>query len=256
MKNKLNFKTSFIFLVFLIINISCVTVKKVEYFRDIKEFSEPTVNPMTQKEIIPFDKLSIIVLSTDQETAKILNFPTEVENFMGNAERTGFLVDEEGNIYFPFVGKIKVEGFTIIEAAQEIKTSISGLVPNPEVIVSFLDNRVTVLGQVNNQGMHTINREKINIFEAIGLGGGITDFGDRRKVVLMRMEEDKPTFHRINLTSSQIAYSEYFYVLPNDVIFVEPLRAKIYIQNSVYRDVFLTVTSLITTAIIYFGLRQ
>lgn len=205
---------------------------------------------------MPFDKLSIIVLSPDQETAKILNLQAELENYMGNSERSGYLVDKDGNINFPFGGKIFVQGLTINEAAQKIKVSISGLVSNAEVVVSFLDHRVTVLGHVVLQGMYTFNQDKINIYEAIALGGGLSDYGDRKKVVLLRMEDDKPTFHKLNLSNSQIAYSEYFYILPNDVIFVEPLRAKIFAQNSVYRDVFFTVTSLITTAIVYFGLRR
>jgi polysaccharide biosynthesis/export protein len=245
---------SWILLILYFANTSCVSIRKIEYFKDYDKFADPTPNPRTQKPIMPFDKLSIVILSTDEQTAKILNYPEELDGFIENQYRTGYLVDENGNIHFPFLGEIHVEGLITSEAAEKIKNSLGRLVASPAVVVKYIDNRITVIGEVNQQGSYPITRDKINIYEALALGGGITEWGDRRKVVLMRMEDEKPHFHTLDLSNSKIAYHEHFYILPNDVVIVEPLRAKIY-RNSIYGDIWLTISSLITTALIYSRLR-
>lgn len=232
-----------IFGVFLSVNISCVTIRKIEYFRDFENFAQPSQNPRTHNAIQAFDRLSIIVLSADQQTAQILNYARE-------NQEVGYQVDQSGNVFFPFAGNIHIEGLTTSQAADKIRLAIGNVVSNPMVIVSFIDTQITVMGEVNSQGVFPISGEKINIYEALALGGGITEWGDRRKVVLMRVVDDKPRFFTLNLSNSQVAYSEFFYVQPNDVIIVEPLRAKIY-RNSFYRDIVLTLTGLITTIVVY-----
>lgn len=224
-------------------NVSCVTIKRIEYFNDFEKFAEPVANPKTQKTIKPFDKLSVIILSTDQQTAQILNFAEE-------SMEAGYVVDESGNIEFPFVGKINIGGMTTQQASAEIRGIIGSVVSNPVVLVRYLDQQVTVLGEVYRQGVYPISREKINIYEALALGGGITEWGDRRKIVLMRVINNEPRFFPLDLSNSEIAYNEFFYVQPNDVVFVEPMRAKVY-RNSFYRDIVLTITGLITTLVVY-----
>lgn len=237
------FYTLLIFGIFLFVNISCVTIRKIEYFRDFENFADPTANPRTHNTIQAFDQLSIIVLSADQQTAQILNYA-------GENQEVGYQVDQSGNVFFPFAGNINIAGLTTAQAAEKIRDTISRVVSNPMVIVSFMKTQITVMGEVNSQGVYPVSGEKLNIYEALALGGGITEWGDRRKVVLMRVIDNKPRFFPLNLTDSKIAYSEFFYVRPNDVIIVEPLRAKIY-RNSFYRDIMLTLTGLITTIVVY-----
>jgi len=230
-------------LIILLIGTSgCVPYKKIKYFNDIDELSEPTANPMKSKTIFPFEKLQITVLSTDEQTADLLNSYGQ-----GNANRLkGYVVDETGYINYPFVGRIQVSGLTLLEAGNKISDAMSGLITKPEVIVSSMDNMVTVMGEVGNQGRYLINEDFINIYQALALGGGLSQYADRKKVILLRNENNRLIHYKLDLTNSKIASSPLYYIIPNDIIIVEPLRNKSYsYQNS-------TITTLLTamTAII------
>lgn len=236
---------------------SCVPVSQLSYFNDIDEMNEPVVNPRTQKLIKPFDKLYIRVLSIDLQTSQIFNSAQEM--YMGAysnmASLIGYLVDEDGNINFPFVGKINVESLTTAQAADKIQKALSDYVSNTSIIVKYVDNQVTVMGEVQRQGVYSFSQDKLSIYEALGLGGGLTRYGDRKKVILIRQDEGKITQYRLNLSDSKIANKSYYYVLPNDVIIVEPLKA---ISSSYSNITYSTVLSSISTAIavlLFAGLR-
>jgi polysaccharide export outer membrane protein len=224
-----------------------VPVNKLSYFNDINELAEPGVNPKLQKTIMPFDKLYIRVLSIDPQTSQIFNSTEEMRSSgSGNTGIMGYLVDEKGNINFPFIGDINVGTLTTSQAAKRIQESVSEYVSNTSVIVKFVDNQVTVIGEVLRQGVFGFSQDKLNIYEALGLGGGITRYGDRKKIILIRHEGEKIMHYRLNLTDSKIATKDYYYILPNDVIVVEPLKA---ISSSYFNSTYTTVLSSITTLI-------
>ncbi|HCM60774.1 MAG TPA: hypothetical protein DIS74_10455 [Bacteroidales bacterium] len=228
---------------------SCVPTSQVSYFNDAELLGEPTVNPRTQKLIRPFDKLYVRVLSIDLQTSQIFNTTDEMRmGSMGSlAGLIGYLVDEEGNINFPFVGKINVANITTAEAADKIQKLLSDYVPSTiAIVVKYVDNQVTVMGEVQRQGVYSFSQDKLNIYEAIGLGGGITRYGDRKKVILVRNEEGKVLHYRLNLADSKIANKSYYYVMPNDVIIVEPMNA---ISSSYSNITYTTILSTISTAL-------
>jgi len=237
---------------------SCVPTSQVSYFNDVEELGQPTVNPRTQKLIRPFDKLYVRVLSIDLQTSQIFNTSDEMRmGSMGSlAGLIGYLVDEEGNINFPFVGKINVANITTAEAADKIQKLLSDYVPSTiAIVVKYVDNQVTVMGEVQRQGVYSFSQDKLNIYEAIGLGGGITRYGDRKKVILVRNEDGKVLHYRLNIADSKIANKSYYYVLPNDVIIVEPLNA---ISSSYSNITYTTILSTISTALavlLFAGLR-
>jgi polysaccharide export outer membrane protein len=248
MEKKIKFNWS-IALVFLmtIISLSCVPKKQLSYFNDINELNEPGVNPRTQKLIMPFDKLYIKVLSIDLQTSQIFNSTDEMRS-SGNVSSgiLGYLVDEKGNVNFPFVGDINVGSLTTSQAATKIQKALSDYVSNTSVIVKYIDNQVTVMGEVNRQGVFNFTQDKLNIYEALGLGGGLTRYGDRKNIVLIRHEGDKVMHYRLNLSESKIATKDYYYIFPNDVIVVEPLKA---VSSSYSNITFTTILSSITTFI-------
>lgn len=237
---------------------SCVPTSQLSYFNDVEELGQPTVNPRTQKLIRPFDKLYVRVLSIDLQTSQIFNTSDEMRiGSMGNlAGLIGYLVDEEGNINFPFVGKINVTNITTAEAADKIQKLLSDYVPSTiAIVVKYVDNQVTVMGEVQRQGVYSFSQDKLNIYEAIGLGGGITRYGDRKKVILVRNEDGKVLHYRLNIADSKIANKSYYYVMPNDVIIVEPLNA---ISSSYSNITYTTILSTISTALavlLFAGLR-
>jgi len=243
-KMKISFYKAAVILI-MIFAVSCVPTKKLSYFNDINELQEPGVNPRTQKIIMPFDKLYIKVLSIDVQTSQIFNDSQEMMYGNGNGV-IGYLVDEAGNINFPFVGSINVSSLTTAQAATKIQKALSDYVSNTSIIVKYVDNQVTIMGEVQNQGVFPFTQDKLNIYEALGLGGGLTRYGDRKNIILIRNEGDKILHYRLNLSDSKIAGKDYYYILPNDVIVVEPLRA---ISSSYSNITFTTVLSSITTLI-------
>jgi polysaccharide biosynthesis/export protein len=125
---------------------------QVSYFNDA-EMLEPTVNPRTQKLIRPFDKLYVRVLSIDLQTNQIFNASDEMRmsSYGSMAGLIGYLVDEAGNINFPFVGKINVVNLTTAEAADKIQKALSDYVPQTSIIVKYVDNQVTVMGKFRDR---------------------------------------------------------------------------------------------------------
>jgi polysaccharide export outer membrane protein len=232
-------------IIIMISTASCVPTKQLNYFNDLNELDEPGDNPRTQKLIMPFDKLYIKVISIDPQTSQIFNATEEMRSGTNNGV-IGYLVDEKGNVNFPFVGNINVASLTTAQASEKIQKALSDYVSNTSVTVKYVDNQVTVLGEVRQQGVFPFIQDKLNIYEALGLGGGITQYGDRKKIILIRNEGAKIMHYRLDLSDSKIAGKDYYYILPNDVIVVEPLKA---ISSSYQNITYTTILSSITTLI-------
>jgi polysaccharide biosynthesis/export protein len=243
-----NFKLSFLkttIVVLITFTISCVPIKQLSYFNDINELGEPGVNPRTQKLIMPFDRLYIKVISIDPQTSQIFNATEEMRSGVSNGV-LGYLVDEAGNVNFPFVGNINVASLTTAKASEKIQKAMSDYVPNTSIIVKYIDNQVTVMGEVKQQGVYTFIQDKLNIYEALGLGGGLTQYGDRKRIILIRNEGSKIVHYRLDLSDSKIAAKDYYYIYPNDVIVVEPLKAlSTSYQNITYTTILSSITTLI-----------
>jgi polysaccharide export outer membrane protein len=235
--------TILLFTVFF--NLSCVPFNRVRYFTDIDEIQDPTVNPIESKKIMPSDNLFIRVLSTDEQASRIFNLSDDASSGMG------YTVDEKGNIDFPFVGKINVAGLTTEQCIVKIHDSLNQYISNSSVIVRFVDNRISILGEVQRQGSYTFNKEKLNIYEALSLGGGLTLYGDRSNVILIRQEGNKILHYRINLSDSKVANKDYYYILSNDVIVVEPMRAVTRIYSNIdFQVIVTTITTIVTLYIL------
>jgi len=244
-KMKLNrYNAGVIFI--MIFAVSCVPTKKLSYFNDLNEIKEPGVNPRTQKMIMPFDKLYIEVFSIDQKILQTFTSSEQMRYSSDNNGVLGYLVDEAGNINFPFVGNINVGSLTTSQASEKIQKALTDYVGSTSVIVKYIDNQVTVMGEVQRQGVFPFTQDKLTIYEALGLGGGITRYGDRKNIILIRNAGDKIMHYRLNLSDSKITSKDYYYILPNDAIIVEPLKA---ISSSYQNITFTTVLTSITTLI-------
>jgi polysaccharide export outer membrane protein len=242
-------------LLLIVIAASCVPAKKLSYFTDINTLS-PGVNPRTQKTIAPFDRLYIRVLSIDPQTSQIFSAADEIRSgSTGTGGIIGYQVDEAGNINFPFTGNINIGSLTTAQAAAKIQKALSEYVSNVSVTVKYIDNQVSVLGEVNRQGVYPFSHDKISIYEAISLGGGITRYGDRKNIILTRNVGEKIFHYRLNLSDSKIATKEYYYIQPNDVIIVEPLKTiSTSYQNITYTTVLSSITTLIAV-LLFTGVR-
>lgn len=213
---------------------SCTTSRKVTYFSDVPDSlritSKGDMEPVIQKK----DILSITVSSLSNEATIIFNTPnlpiTPSANATPNMPQTaGYLVGQDGTIRFPVLGDIEAAGLTQKQLANNITHLLieKKLLYDPVVSIRFLNFRVTVLGEVNHPGVVTVPSEQISVLEAIGEAGDLTIYGLRDNVILIRQEGADKLITRLDLNSSKIFQSPYYYLKSNDVIYVEPAKDKI-----------------------------
>jgi polysaccharide biosynthesis/export protein len=245
-------KQILIFLLMMGFTLSCVSSKKLSYFNDINSLEEPFVNPRVQKVIMPFDNLYIKVLSIDEQTNQIFNAN---EGGGGAQFIITYPVDEKGNINFPFVGDINVGGLNVIQASTKIQSALNAYVSKTSIVVRYINNEVTIIGQVQNQGIHPFSKDKLNVYEALSLAGGISEFGNRKSVILIRQEGDKIMHHKLNLSDSKIAGKDYYYVIPNDILVVEPLKSASWFKftNATYSTILTSITTFLAIYVLFFA---
>ncbi|MEO6133687.1 MAG: polysaccharide biosynthesis/export family protein [Ginsengibacter sp.] len=213
---------------------SCLNTRKVAYFSDVKDStlisSQAGLEPIIQKK----DILSISVSSLSQEATIIFNMPNLPLNPSAGAnpnmpQTSGYLVGEDGSIKFPILGDIPAVGLT----QKQLENSITGLLKDkkllfdPIVTSRFLNFRVTVLGEVARPGVVLVPSEQISILEAIGQAGDLTIYGLRDNIILIRQEGEAKLMKRLSLNSSDILKSPYYFLKSNDIIYVEPGKAKV-----------------------------
>ncbi|KAA3637830.1 MAG: hypothetical protein DWQ02_06185 [Bacteroidetes bacterium] len=199
------------------------------------------------------DILSINVASRNPET--VIAFYNRTESTAAAGERAlgtqeGYRVDEEGNIYLPFLGAVKAEGKTILQLRQNLTDSLVQFIPDASIQVRFMNFRVTLLGEINRPNTYIIPNERLTILEAIGMAGDFTPYARRNAVLVIREREGERAFNRINTQDATIFESPCFYLSPNDIVYVEPLRAKQYATQGDflqrYSGVLIPLVSLIT----------
>jgi polysaccharide biosynthesis/export protein len=254
MKNEPKYGVQIAILVFIIVfTISCVPVNKLRYFNDIDELQEPAVNPREQKLIMPFDKLYIRVFSIDEKTNLLFNSNNNLP-VSSTSSVIGYLVDETGNINYPFTGNINVSGLTTEQAGIKLGKALSEYVSNAAVSVKFIDSNVTIMGEVQRQGVYSFNQDKLNIYEALALGGGISQYGNRENVILIRQEGDKIMHQKLDLSDSRIAGKDYYYIQANDVIVVEPMKSKSWynFNNNTFSTIISSITTLFAISVVFF----
>lgn len=211
---------------------SCVSTKSSVYFRDIPDTIISPVAGNFEPVIQKNDILQITVSSMNIEDAVIYNTPS-IANIGGavssGPQAVGFLVSEQGFIQYPVLGQVKAAGLRKSELTRYLHDQLEEkkLLVDPVVSIRFLNYRVTVLGEVGRPAVVNVGNEKITIMEALGLAGDITVFGRKDNVVLIRDVDGVRTVKRLNLNNKEIFSSPYYYLQSNDVVYVEPNKAKI-----------------------------
>jgi polysaccharide export outer membrane protein len=173
------------------------------------------------------------------------------ENALGIQE--GYRVDESGNIHLPYIGKIQATGKSVMQLRQELSNKLLAYIPDATVQVRFLNFRVTIIGEVTRPNAYIIPNERLNILEAIGMAGDFTPYARRSNVLIIRERNQVREMVRVNTQDASLFSSPYFYLQPNDIIYIEPLEAKQYATQgdffSRYAPVIYPVASLVTLII-------
>lgn len=219
---------------------SCASKKDIIYFQDEPLDADVLMSEPKQLLYKPDDILTINVSAFDPETVRPFNLPV-VSNNTGNVtsaqgmlQMQTYLVDYDGNIEFPVLGKIKVEGLTRTELTSLLVERISTMAKDPIVNVRLANFTITIIGEVSRPGTFTIQDERITVLEALGLANDLTIFGKRKNVLVIREVDGKKKFAKIDLTSINTVNSPVYYLQQNDVIYVEPNNAKI--RSSTYNQ--------------------
>jgi polysaccharide biosynthesis/export protein len=230
----MNTKKQFIKALFPVLSVvvlllsSCAPIDKLKYVADVSQSSSiknDFYNDRTEKTIQPYDYLYVKIFSLEEKTNAIFNDRnTNVDN-----ELLSYSIDGKGNISLPFIGDVYVKDLTLNQAREKIEAALGNRLNYISVIVRFVSNKVTVLGEVQMPGQHAFFDEKISVFQALGYAGGSSDYGNLSNVTLVREKDNVIKYFTLDLTKKNIASSEYFYLLPNDVLIINPIPAK-------YRD--------------------
>lgn len=252
-KTLANLGTSLLLISGLLVS-SCISQNKVKLMQEsvAKQAStEFANNKSTTYRLQSGDHLYIEVYSVDPKTSKF--FQTDFPDLMNPTYLylKSYSVDEFGYINFSFVDKMYVKGLTVPEVKEQIQKTLNEYFKESTVVVKLVNFEVSVIGEVNEPGSFTIYRDQINLFQAIGLAGGFKEFGNPKRVKLVRQTQTGSTTVELDLSKDKILESPYFYMQPNDVVYVEPLNAKSW---AYIRFPYETILVLVSTALVGYSL--
>lgn len=243
------FKIAIVFILFALT--SCVTKKDIVYFQNVKDFETIVDTDSFEAKLKVGDIISITVTTLNPEVSAPYNPVTPG----GVGQAVDYLIDIDGNIDFPILGKIKVIGLTTEETKQLLKSKFEDgqLLKDPVIIIRILNYRVTIQGAVNAPGVYPVVGERISILEALGLAGDLSINGRRDNILVIRDFNGTKTYTRIDLTSKEVFNSPVYYLTQNDYVYVEPNNSAISNASGDSRiGTIISITSfLLTTALIF-----
>jgi len=245
---------------FVLLFPSCSVPKKTVYFQKKHEQAADTINNGKYVAVLqPSDLLSITVSGIDPEAVQPFNtHPTmqsSANNFImgsyvvGSPYLWGYTVEADSTVNFPVIGKIKLGGLDKDAATDSLKNKLLAYVSSPVVNIRILNYKITVLGDVRNPGTFMIANERITLPQALGLAGDLNITGVRHNIVVIRYINGKKTETRVDLTTDQVFDSPVYYLRQNDLVYVQPNRAKINsaLFNATNVGIAISVISLILT---------
>lgn len=255
MKNNLRLIVTSGFLILLVVMFisSCVPIKKIEYLQQeidknnagTSHFQNPH-QPVYR--IRPGDNLYIRINSVlsksenffdDDDYSRSSNYYNDQGIYLNS-----YQVNDSGYIDFPFVGNVLMKDLTLDEAKTLVQSIVDDYLKETTVILKLAINKVTVLGEVIKPGEFSIWESKLTIFDAISMAGDMTPFAKRNKVALVRETSDGSKITYLDLNNAEILTSEYYYILPNDVVYVPPIKGKNWVgANFPYSLVLAAITT-------------
>jgi polysaccharide export outer membrane protein len=229
-----------VLLLVMLFVVSCnppTKLDKVTYLKGINIGETYTTGPVPEEySIRPNDQLYIQVISDDPVNAAFLNLTNVLtSNTASNSsslELITYLVDNEGNIEYPQLGKIHVGGLMTGEVREIIQKGVDKYLQSASVFVKLVNRSITVLGEVRSPGQQLMVKNQLTIFEALGTAGDITDWGNFQNVKIIREVPEGRYIGQLDLTVPDVIKSPYYYVLPNDIVYVER-REKVFGDNNV-----------------------
>jgi len=219
------FLKQFLIVGLLNLTVGCVSSKKINYFQDKdgQVLKETLLNYEPQLQI--GDILSINVATTELEAAQPFNL-YETQG-AGSQKPLTYIINADGEINFPVIGKIKVAQLTTKQLTNKLSEILLPYLKTPIINIRLTNFKITILGEVKSPGSYPVLNERISIIEAIGLAGDLTIYGKRKSITLIRERNGKRSFIPIDLTNKKLFDSEYYFLAQNDIIYVESNKTKV-----------------------------
>jgi len=221
-----------IVLLVIIILSGCAARRDLVYFSNLNANGSVPESVQMDARISSGDILDVSVSSASLESNKLFLTVNNISYVQSTFN--GYTVSKEGTIIMPLIGEIGVEGMTIDQAQMFITKQLSKQIRDPKVAVRLVNFKVTVIGEVNKPASFTINSDKINVLEALGMAGDMTVYGRRQDVLVIRQENGIKSIGKLDLNNIETVKSPYFYLKQNDIVYVAPDRSKAveYSQNT------------------------
>ena len=254
-------KTGMVALLLALVFASCVPQEKMLYLKEAQMATENrSVNYINERSVDyklqPGDNLYIRFINTiDERSAAALAGDNTSRTYSTSSDASIYLhsytLDEEGCIELPLTGKIELKNLTVDEAKARLQTEVDKFVNQTTIILKLSNFNLTVLGEVTRPGMYKVYQSQINLFEAMALAGNMTNFAKKSDVKIIRQTDNGSEILTVDMGQADILSSPYYYLKPNDIIYVEPLKIK---QWGFTTFPYSTVLSIVTLAITLFNL--
>ena len=213
----------------LLIFSSCVPVRRMAYVQspaDLPPSQMIFTGQQVDNTIRPGDEIYVRISSADEQ-------PTALTQDMQrggtvNPSLMSYTVNEDGTIRLPYIGRINLYNLTLEQAAEKVEAELGQYLFLPNVFMRFINTRVTVLGEVNSPGLYMFDYKNINMFQALGFAGDISEFGNRRNVLLIREDGATKSKHFLDLTQDSFLESEFYNLQSGDIIYIEPLGRRVW----------------------------
>lgn len=238
--------------IFVLLFSSCTSKKEIVYFQNAKDFETIVDTDTFAPKFKVNDIVSVFVSTFDLEAVAPFNLMRGGNS--NNPEFIDYLIDIDGNIDYPVLGKVKLQGLTVREAQELFKKKLEeGYLRDPIVNIRILNFRISVLGEVRRPGRYEVSGERITILEAISLAGDLNIKGHRKNILVIRDFNGTKTYTRVDLTNKELFNSPVYYLTQNDIVYVEPNNSAISGASGDSRiGTIISISSfLITTALIF-----
>lgn len=229
---------------------SCVTNKKLTYLQSEGPREEfIAITPATYI-IQPYDNLYIRVITPDPKLAEMFNTMPATYGSMSlnelGADILSYTVDDAGTIELPYAGKFVVAGKTLNQIKEVLDIAIKSYITDAVVTVKMINNYVSVIGEVQNPGKYPIYKNRLNVFQALAMAGDLDKYSNRQKIQIIRQTPDGNTVKEFSLKDRSIIGSQFFYVMPNDVIYAPPMKGRFFQMESFpYSVILSTITTFV-----------
>jgi polysaccharide export outer membrane protein len=233
------FNIVYILFILLITQTGCVSNARLTNFKNLNDTSFTLVNNNFQSTIQKGDILYIGVTSLNPLEASAFNSNNNIimqnggMNIMAVNTTPGQLISEDGMISLPYIGHVLAKGKTTTQLSQDIVKLVTPFLKDPIVSVRFMNFKVTVLGEVNRPGVINVTNERISVLEAIGSAGDFTAFSKRNNILLIRDSAGLQVFKRFSLEDKSIFSKQYYFLQPNDVLYIEPNNVKSFSTSNI-----------------------